>query len=133
MAGEFRAVADFYVPVRTIDPQCDRFLGREDLNAEASRLNHRAAGQVRPTQSGRKPKVVLDPGTNSCLSPRRIPLNENGLETFRSSVNTGREPGRTAADNDQVEKVRVGPQFQTDSVRKVSSRRIAQAGAVRKK
>ena len=42
-----------------------------DLRAELQRLRVRASGQLGPSNAGRKPKVVFDPGARSSLTARQ--------------------------------------------------------------
>ena len=72
--------------------------GAELLGLHDGSLSEVAAGDSR-----RKPEVVLDPRAGSGLAAGRDHLHDQGVETFRRAVDAGRETGRPAADDDEVE------------------------------
>ena len=56
VARNLTTIAQLYHAVWAVDTQPDRFLRREDLDAEPPGLRHRAPGQVAAAQAGRESK-----------------------------------------------------------------------------
>ena len=77
--------------------------GAVRCGAELLRLHDGALGEVAAGDAGREAEVVLDPRAGPGLAADRDHLDAQRPQSLRRSVHRGREPGRTAADHDQVE------------------------------
>ena len=63
----------------------------------------RAARKLRAADPGREPEVVLDPPRRAGLAAERGALDHERVEPLRGAVDRGSEPGRAAADDEQVD------------------------------
>ena len=71
--------------------------------AELARLGDRPAGQLGAADPGREAEVVLDPPRGARLAAEHGALDEQRVEALRGAVDGGAEPGRAAADDEQVD------------------------------
>src|SRR5215207_7635729 len=102
MTGQFRAVAEGDEAPRYLNSQGSHLLRCQNLDAEASRLRHRPSCQISAAETGREAEVVLDPRAHPGLTARRLPFDEEGVQTLRGAVDGRGQAGRAAADNHQI-------------------------------
>src|SRR4029077_8454820 len=69
---------------------------------EAVGLKLRQPGQISAADAGWKSKEVFDKRGRSRLTTGRIPLQDNGVQSFRSGINCRSQSGRTGTDNCNV-------------------------------
>jgi hypothetical protein len=74
----------------------------DEFCTEPIRLKLGAVSQIPATDTGRKAKEVLEERRGTSLTTRREALQHDGVKSFRSCVNGGRQPGRPGANNSQV-------------------------------
>ena len=70
---------------------------------EAARLERRGAGQLRTRDPGGEPEVVLDAAAHARLPARPPRLGDEGAQALRAAGDGRGQPGRPAAEDDQVE------------------------------
>ena len=81
----------------------ERPVGGRGAGAELARLGDRAAGQFGAADPGREAEVVLDPPRGPGLAAEHGALDHQRVEALRGAVDGGAEPGRPAADDQQVD------------------------------
>src|SRR5919197_5132194 len=74
-----------------------------DHGAELSRLERRPPGEVGAGEARRKAEVVLDASARARLTARGEALDHERAETLGGGVDRRGEPGRTAAEHNDVE------------------------------
>ena len=78
-----------------------------DDGAELARLQRRAPGEVGAGETGGEAEVVLDASARARLAARGEALDHQGAETLGGGVDGSGQPGRTAAEHDDVEALSV--------------------------
>ena len=73
--------------------------------AELPRLAERADRQLRAADARREPEIVLDPPRRSRLAAESAALDNERVQSLRRAVDGGAEPGRAAADDEQVDRL----------------------------
>ena len=79
-----------------------RALHAEQLGAEPARLIGAAPREVRAAEPTREPEVVLDAAGLAGLAAGRLALDHHRAQALGRAVDGRRQPGRPAADDDQV-------------------------------
>src|SRR4051794_6432919 len=74
-----------------------------DHGAELSRLERRPPGELGAGEARRKAEVVLDPRARARLTSRGEALDHERAEALGGGVDRRGEPGRAAAQDDDVE------------------------------
>src|SRR5580704_2445275 len=105
VAGDLVPIRQLNNPVGAFSAGAGRFQRRQNLHSKTHRLGDCAPSQVVPTEPGGKSQIILDARTHSCLASRRFALDHHRMQTFRSSVNRGRQARGTAADNREIVEV----------------------------
>ena len=77
--------------------------GAREVRAELLRLHERPLGQVGAGDAGREAEVVLDPRARARLPAGRDHVDAQRSQPLGCAVDGGGEPGRAAADDDEVE------------------------------
>ena len=90
---------------RAADLQAGHLPGGQHLGAELGRLPPGPVGQLRAGHPVREAQVVLDPRALPGLPAGRQPLDQHGPQPLGRAVHRGAQPGRAAADHDQVVEV----------------------------
>ena len=85
----------------------DGAVRRGHAGAELARLADGTHRQLRAADTRREAEVVLDPPRRSRLAAERAALDHERVQPLRRSVDGGAEPGRAAAENEQVDCLRV--------------------------
>ena len=73
------------------------------MRAELLRLHERPLREVGAGDAGREAEVVLDPRAGAGLPAGRDPVDAQRSQSLGCAVHCGGEPGRSAADDDEVE------------------------------
>ena len=73
-----------------------------ELGAEAAGLVGRPLGEVGALEAAREAEVVLDPARLAGLAARGLALDHDGAQPLGRAVDGRGEPGRAAADDDEV-------------------------------
>jgi hypothetical protein len=105
--------------------QRDDFARRVQPRAEAHRLDGRAAGERLAGDAVRKTRVVLDPRARPRLAADRDRVERDRAQALGGAVDRSGEPGRAAADDDEVEDVPGRRLERQPEVRREISRRRA--------
>ena len=132
VAGELAAAGERDDALRSARLELVDLLDRQQLGAEAARLVVRAAGEVGAGEAVREAEVVLDPRALAGLAAGRLALHEHGAQPLGRAVHRRREPGRAAADDDQVVEVELGlgrdaePRRELERRRRLEHRAVAQ-------
>ena len=107
-------------------------VGGGGAGAELARLGDGAAGQLRAADPRREAEVVLDPARGPGLAAEHGALDHQRVEPLGGAVDGGAEPGRAAAEDQQVDLLAVG-QLQPDPQRprELAVARPLQLGAAR--
>ncbi len=113
--GQLGAVGERHDALRPARLERADLLDREQLGAEAARLVVRAAREVGAREPVGEAEVVLDPRGLAGLAAGRLALHEHGAQALRGAVHGGGEPGRAAADDDQVVEVELGVRRQAEA------------------
>ena len=94
------------------DLQGDHVAGGQHLGAELGGLPAGPVGELGAGHAVREAEVVLDPRALPGLPAGGLPLDQHGAQPLRRPVHRAAQPGRAAADHDQVVEVggRVGGQ-----------------------
>ncbi len=92
-------------PGRAVHLQAGHLARGQHLGAELRGLPPGPVGELRPRYPIREAQVVLDPRALPRLTSGREPLHQHGAQPLRSAVHRGAQPGRPAADDDQVVEV----------------------------
>src|SRR5262249_9337094 len=103
-----------------------------ELGSKLLRLCERASHQRLPRDPGGKAKIVLDARASARLAPERECLQNQDRKALGCSIDSGRKPGRTRADDDDV--VGCDPEAlrnQPEGTRQVLFRGVPQDGTVR--
>src|SRR4029453_1789216 len=98
------ADVDLERPLREVDP---RDVVGDELGAEALRLPAEVLHHLRPQHALRVARIVLDIARDHQLAAPLEALDHQRLEVRAGSVERGRIPGRTAADDDQLANIHV--------------------------
>ena len=77
----------------------------QDLRAEFLRLHEGAAGERLAGNAGRKAQVIFDARAGARLAAERPAVENDHVQAFRGCVHRGCEPGRTGADDGNVEEL----------------------------
>ena len=85
----------------------DGAVRRGHAGAELPRLADGANRQLRAADARREAEVVLDPPRRSRLAAESAALDHERVEPLRRAVDGGAEPGRAAADDEQVDRLRL--------------------------
>src|SRR5690349_2192330 len=101
MTTQLLPVRQFQKAIWTIDPYFRR-LCRNDLDAESSGLDHRAACQIGSGESTRKAEVVFNPARHAGLSARRFAFDHYGSQTLARAVDRGGQSGWTTSDDGKI-------------------------------
>ena len=99
------AVGEPHRAGRAVDLQADHVAGGEHLGAELDRLPAGPVGELRAGDPVREAEVVLDPGALPGLAAGGGALDQHGAQALGRPVHRGAEPGRAAADDDEVVEV----------------------------
>ena len=83
----------------------DGAVRRGCAGAELPRLADGAYRQLRAADARREAEVVLDPPRRSRLAAESAALDHERVEPLRCAVDGGAEPGRAAADDEQVDRL----------------------------
>jgi hypothetical protein len=118
-------------PVLALLPQADGPTEHRDLHPEAVGLLHRAACQIASAEGLREPWIVLHDRAEADLATRHFLLQYHSPQAFRGSIDRRRQPGRTAADNDQIVEPRIRIGVQPEPPGELPHIRIHQDTAVR--
>src|SRR5688572_3874743 len=102
ITAQLRAVGELHDAIRIVTSDLCDLLRREDLRTETFRLLGRPPRQVGTTHALGEAEVVLDERAGSRLTTRRAPLDQQRAQSLGRAVYSGGEPGRSAADNDDV-------------------------------
>ena len=78
-----------------------------DHGAELARLECRASGELGAGKAGGEAEVVLDSGARARLTARGEPFDHKRAEALGGGVDRSGQPGRTAAEYDDVEALAV--------------------------
>ena len=103
-------------------------VGRRRAGAELARLGDRAAGQLAAADPGREAEVVLDPPRGAGLAAEHGALDHQRVEALGGAVDGGAEPGRAAAEDQQVDLLALA-QLQPDPQRRARARRCSGCAA----
>ena len=95
-----------------------------DHGAELSRLERRPSGEIRAGEAGGKAEIVLDSGAGARLTARGEALDHKRAEALGGGVHRRRQPGRTAAEHDDVEGLAVDLRSQTQLIGDRGHRRV---------
>ena len=106
-------------------------LHRQQLRAEPLRLGGCAASEVAAAEAGREAEVVLDARALAGLAAERLPLHQRGLQALGCSVDGGRQPGRPAADDQQIVERQLRAPEHAGALRQLGDARAAHRAAVR--
>ncbi len=88
-----------------LGPQAHDFARSVEASAESHRLDGGSPGEVATGDAIRKAGVVLDSRARPRLATDRDGVQGDGSQTLRGPIHRGGEPGRSAADDHQVEDV----------------------------
>ncbi len=99
------AVRERHPPRRAADLQAGHLPGGQHLGAELGGLPAGPVGQLRSGHPVREAQVVLDPRALPGLPAGRELLDQHGPQPLGRAVHRGAQPGRAAADHDQVVEV----------------------------
>src|SRR5262245_33176111 len=102
MRGQLSAVAEADDMRPAVRRQSHHISSGQHLRLELHRLATGAVGELRPGPAAGKAEVIFDPGALTSLSAGRPPLDQNGVQALRCTVDGGTQTGRTSADDDQV-------------------------------
>ncbi len=105
MRGDRRAVREPYDPCGAVDLQARHLAGGQDLGAELGRLPPGPVGELGAGDPVGEAEVVLDPGALPGLPAGRRALHQHGPQPLGGPVHGRAEPGRAAADHDEVVEV----------------------------
>src|SRR5579864_4697618 len=126
VARDFAGIRQLEDAVRALSANGNRFLGRKNFDSEASCLHDSPASQIGTAESGGESEIVFDARTHSRLAAGRLPLDHNGVQALRGTVNGGRQPGRTSTYNGEVVKTCFGTRAQAHLLRDISGRALQQ-------
>ena len=84
-----------------------RLMEAGDHRAELARLKRRPPTEIRAGEAGGKAEVVLDPSARARLTARGEAFDHQSAETLGGGVDRRGQPGRTAAEDDDVEALSV--------------------------
>src|SRR6266568_3563095 len=90
---------------RAAHVQGDHVAGGEYLGLELAGLPARPLGELRPGHAVGEAEVVLDPGALPGLAADRLALDQHRVQALGRAVDGRAQPGRSAADDDQVVEV----------------------------
>ena len=88
-----------------LDSQARDLARRVQAGAEPLRLDRGTRRELFAGDAVREADVVLDARAGTGLSTGGDRVERHGVESFRGSVHRGREAGRTASHDDEVEHV----------------------------
>ncbi len=74
-----------------------------DAGAKSLRLDHCPLGEVAAGDPRRKPQVILDARTASCLASDYGHLDDQGAQSFRGAIDCRRETSWPRTDDEEVE------------------------------
>ena len=106
--GDLAAVGEDDDVKARLAAQAGHFTGGVQPGAEPHRLNGGPPGESFAGDAVRKPRVVLDPRARAGLAADRHGVQRDRAQALRRAVDRGGEPGRAAADDDQIEHVARG-------------------------
>ena len=132
MRGDLRPVAELHDARRAAGLQADDVARGEHLRAELRRLSPGPVGELGAGHTVREAEVVLDAGALPGLATGGLPLDEHGPQTLGRPVDRAAQPGRAAADHDQVVEVGGGGGGEADRRGDLGLRRRLQHRAVRR-
>src|SRR4051794_19465966 len=87
-------------------------------------------GELAAADAALESKVVADHGARTCLSTDRLPFDDDGLQSFRSGVDGGRQAGRTCTDHRDIVDAAGSPDLNAVRCGQLGIGRIMQDGAV---
>ena len=136
--GHHDRAGERVLPVVEVDPHEPLVAAREldgavearEDGVEAACLERRLACQLGAGDAGREAEVVLDPRAGAGLPAGRPRLGDERPQPLGAAVHRGREPGRPAAEHDQVEPLAVDLRPQAELAGDLRRRRVAQHGGV---
>ena len=102
-AGDLGSVGEADDEVPGLLPQRGGCARGGEVRAELLRLHQGPLGQVAAGDAGREPEVVLDARAGAGLSAGRDHVDAQGSQPLGRAVDRGGQPGRAAADDDEVE------------------------------
>ena len=105
VGGDLRAVAELHDAGRAARLQADDVAGGEHLGAELRGLAAGPVGELGAGHAVGEAEVVLDPRALPGLPAGRLALDEHGAQALRRPVDGAAQPGRAAADDDEVVEV----------------------------
>ena len=119
-------------PGRAGHLQADHVAGGEQLGAELDRLAAGPVGELRAGDAVGEAEVVLDPAALPGLAAGRRALDQHGAQALGGAVDGRAEPGRAAADDDQVVEVGRRRRWSARRARR-ARRRSARPGPCRRR
>ncbi len=114
-----------------VDLQADHVARGQHLGPELGRLPAGPLGQLRPGHPVREAEVVLDPRALARLPSGRGALDQHRAQPLGRAVHRRAQPGRAAADDDQVVEVLGGRGGQSHLAGQLGVGRLHQRLAVR--
>ena len=111
------AVGEAHRPGRPVDLEPDDVAGGEQLGAELDRLPPGPVGELGAGDAVGEAEVVLDPRALPGLPAGGHPLDQHRAQPLGRAVDRRAEPGRAAADDDQVVEVLGRGRGQPDAAR----------------
>ena len=127
VAADLRAAVERDHPRRPVLADGEHLAGGEHLRAQAQRLGRRAPREVGAADAGREPEVVLDPRALARLPARRVALHQERPQALGRSVDRRRQPGRPAAEDDEVVEGELRRRVEADPARRSRPGRAAPA------
>src|SRR5664279_3876598 len=101
MARHLASVSQLYEVISVRGPYAHGAL-RQELRTESGCLHKGTPGQVSSAQSGRKAKIVLDPGTGAGLPAGSLGLDHQGAQALRTAIDGSRQPRRPCPNHHHV-------------------------------
>ena len=75
---------------------------RQEFHPVATCLGHEAVGQLRTRDPVGKSRVVIDAVADPGLAAEGTGIDDDGIDAFPSGIDGGRQPGRSAPNDDEV-------------------------------
>jgi len=100
--AERAAAAELDEPAGALGPHGGRVLDGDELGAEAAGLVRGPLGELGALEAAGEAEVVLDPARLAGLAARGLALDQDRPQALGRAVDGRREPGGTAADDDEI-------------------------------
>ena len=103
-----RPVSRLHAPVAAIDLDGGDFLGGEDFDPEALSLGAKAVGELGAGDPFGEAGEVIEPLRDARLAANAAAFDDEDIQPFARGIERSRQPGRAAADDNEVVEAALG-------------------------